>query len=338
MDYFFSFLSPATYGLNGLDIVIFCIFVFYAYEGYMLGFIASFFDLLSFVLAFLFALKTYAFFGSAITSVFLLPQGFGYAIGFFLSALVSEIVLSILLRRLHARIPQLSPASLPASFRQTEKVLGIIPGLLSACIILAFLFSVVLALPTSAYLKRLVTTSRVASPLVSSASLFERNMQGIFGGVLKESLTFLSVGPKSGETVNLHFTVVKGEVDVSSEEEMLEALNDERVSRGLTPVVMDEELRDLARYYSNDMFSKGYFSHTSKDGLSPFDRMERVGIPFVHAGENLALAPSVELAMQGLMNSPGHRANMLSDKFGRVGIGVIDGGIYGKMFTQEFTD
>ena len=56
------------------------------------------------------------------------------------------------------------------------------------------------------------------------------------------------------------------------------------------------------------------------------------------AGENLALAPTTEFAHEGLMNSPGHRANILNGQFRRVGIGVLDGGIYGKMFVQEFTD
>ena len=58
----------------------------------------------------------------------------------------------------------------------------------------------------------------------------------------------------------------------------------------------------------------------------------------IPTAENLALAPNVDIAHKGLMNSPGHRANILSPSFGRVGIGVIDGGGYGKMFAQEFAD
>lgn len=83
---------------------------------------------------------------------------------------------------------------------------------------------------------------------------------------------------------------------------------------------------------------RGYFSHYTPEGLSPFDRMNAAGMSFSFAGENLALAPNVAMAMQGLMNSAGHRANILSPNFGKVGIGVIDGGIYGEMFCQEFTD
>ena len=66
--------------------------------------------------------------------------------------------------------------------------------------------------------------------------------------------------------------------------------------------------------------------------------MSKRKIKFISAGENLAYAPTVEIAHQGLMNSPGHRENILRPSFGRVGIGVIDGGVYGKMFTQDFAD
>jgi uncharacterized protein YkwD len=55
-------------------------------------------------------------------------------------------------------------------------------------------------------------------------------------------------------------------------------------------------------------------------------------------GENLALAPSVDLAHIGLMNSPSHRENILDPNFKRIGIGIIDADPYGKMITQVFTD
>jgi uncharacterized protein YkwD len=56
------------------------------------------------------------------------------------------------------------------------------------------------------------------------------------------------------------------------------------------------------------------------------------------AGENLAYAPSVAIAHEGLMNSPGHRENILRASFNKLGVGVIDAGVNGKMFCQEFTN
>jgi uncharacterized protein YkwD len=55
-------------------------------------------------------------------------------------------------------------------------------------------------------------------------------------------------------------------------------------------------------------------------------------------GENLAYAPNLELAHTGLMNSEGHRANILSPDFNKVGIGIEDGGVYGLMVTQVFSN
>lgn len=64
--------------------------------------------------------------------------------------------------------------------------------------------------------------------------------------------------------------------------------------------------------------------------------MRESEVRFRTAGENLALAPSVPIAHTGLMNSPGHRANILQSGFGRVGIGILDGGKRGLMVTQNF--
>jgi uncharacterized protein YkwD len=64
--------------------------------------------------------------------------------------------------------------------------------------------------------------------------------------------------------------------------------------------------------------------------------MRRSRLRFLAAGENLALARTLPMAHQGLMNSPGHRANILRASFGRVGIGIADGGRYGLMVTQNF--
>jgi uncharacterized protein YkwD len=84
------------------------------------------------------------------------------------------------------------------------------------------------------------------------------------------------------------------------------------------------------------MFERGYFSHNTPEGKDPFHRMREAKVMFRTAGENLALSPTVQIAHTGLMNSPGHRANILSPAFGRVGIGIMNGGRRGLMVSQEF--
>jgi uncharacterized protein YkwD len=117
---------------------------------------------------------------------------------------------------------------------------------------------------------------------------------------------------------------------------MLDMVNGERAKQGLRPLKSDPELGEVARAHSADMLERGYFSHVTPDGKDPFDRMRQANLRYLTAGENIALAPSLSGAHRGLMNSPGHRANVLRPQFGRLGVGVLDGGRQGLMITQDF--
>jgi len=325
--------------LNFLDLVIVLVVLFYIREGYDLGFTLAFLDLVSFIIAFIAALKFYGVVAGFFTLFLGMPLGVANALGFFLVAFVSEVVMSLLSRRLVRYLPGLPLGSrIGKVFSSLNHWLGIIPGVVSAFIIISFLLSVIVTFPSSPRIKQAVNNSVIGSNLVANTSQFEDVLNKIFGGALNETLNFLTVEPKSNQTVQLHFKVANGTVDEKAEQEMFTMVNIQRVNQGLAPVTFSNQLRDLARAHSDDMFQRGYFSHYTPEGLSPFDRMERASISYQYAGENLALAPSTALAMQGLMNSPGHRANILNPNFHQVGIGVIDGGIYGKMYTQEFTN
>lgn len=122
----------------------------------------------------------------------------------------------------------------------------------------------------------------------------------------------------------------------AEEQQMVGLVNKERVAQGLKPLQVDMRLVKLAGMKSQDMIDKNYFDHTSPTYGDPFTMMHNYGVNFNYAGENLAGNQSVENAHTSLMNSPGHRANILNPNYTSIGIGIIDGGPYGKMFTQEF--
>jgi len=122
----------------------------------------------------------------------------------------------------------------------------------------------------------------------------------------------------------------------AEEEQMFNLVNQERTKMGLNELKIHEDLVKLARLKSKDMIDLGYFAHQSPTYGSPFDMMRNAGISFGYAGENLAGAPNVTRAHTALMNSSGHRANILNPNFTHIGIGIVDGGPYGKMFTQMF--
>ncbi|TYP46576.1 CAP domain-containing protein [Thermosediminibacter litoriperuensis] len=122
----------------------------------------------------------------------------------------------------------------------------------------------------------------------------------------------------------------------ADEQEMLNLVNAERKKAGLKPLEIDMRLVDLSRKKSKDMIENNYFGHTSPTYGTPFQALKAAGVSYRYAGENIAGAPTVKRAHEGLMNSPGHRANILNPNYNRIGIGIVDGGPYGKMFTQTF--
>ena len=121
------------------------------------------------------------------------------------------------------------------------------------------------------------------------------------------------------------------------EEEMVDMINDERTQRGLAALEPDSQLARVARRHSQDMIERNYFSHNNPEGKDGFARMRDAKIRFRAAAENLAYARTLEIAHNGLMRSPGHRVNILSQRYGRVGVGIVKGP-RGLMITQEFRD
>ena len=118
------------------------------------------------------------------------------------------------------------------------------------------------------------------------------------------------------------------------EKEVVRLVNAERVKNGLPTLTQDWELSRVARYKSQDMRDRGYFSHTSPTYGSPFQMMKSFGISYKSAGENIAKGYKTPAAVvSGWMNSSGHRANILNSSFTHIGVGFVTGGYY---WTQMF--
>jgi uncharacterized protein YkwD len=254
------------------------------------------------------------------------------AAGFFLPFILLQFVLTALVARWIARLPE--------KLRRSgwNRALGILPALLEGGIFLALALTVLLVLPVAAMPRDAIADSLLGSKLVGVGTAIQVRAQRLFGGTLRELLTFRTVTPGSRERVQLPFRTDAGRPDREVEDAMLELVNREREREGLDPLVMDERLREVARRHSRDMLQRGYFGHVSPEGSQAFQRIENGGVDYGAAGENLALAPTVEIAHTGLMESPGHRANILQPRFRKVGIGALRAHPYGIMFTQNFTD
>ena len=124
----------------------------------------------------------------------------------------------------------------------------------------------------------------------------------------------------------------------SDEREMFNLVNAARAERGLPPYVLDAEIVKLARMKAEDMLEHGYFAHISPTFGSPFEMMKNFGVIYNSAGENIAENRTVAGAHGALMLSDGHRANILSERFAKVGIGIVSGPREFKTMVQMFIE
>lgn len=323
---------------NWVDLLILIFLSFFVIEGWNKGLATWIFDLGATLISFLMALKFYKIATNLLTANFSLSTGIANALGFLVIGITAEWFFTWIAGIIITYINKKERNKF-RSYEGINKSLGAVPAIINGIIFLAFLLTLAVTLPTRGDVKYAILNSRLGAPLVVRTQVIEKQISDIFGDAINETLTFLTIPKESGETVNLHFTTNDHSVDIETEIKMFTLINAERTNRGLKPLAFDQgKLQEAARKHGEDMLNRGYFSHYSPEGYSPFDRMQRSGVKFLAAGENLALAPNVEIAHQGLMNSPGHKANILSTDYGRVGIGVINGGVYGEMFVQEFTN
>ena len=121
---------------------------------------------------------------------------------------------------------------------------------------------------------------------------------------------------------------------LSYESEVIRLVNEVRRENGLKALTANWELSRVARYKSQDMLNKGYFSHTSPTYGTPFQMIKAFGLSFRTAGENSARGyPTPQAVVNGWMNSSGHRANILNASYTQIGVGYVAQGNY---WTQMF--
>ena len=317
--------------VNPIDILLVIVILLSVLNGYRRGFINGVLDLTGWVLSVLAGLRFYQSLAHWLgPRVDLWSEVWDQPIAFVLIAVFVVVLVYMigygLLRRLPADIHE----------RRANQVFGIIPGFVNGFIVVAILSALLLAIPLSEGLSERTRDSALVNRLAVYAERLEGALRPVFGDAIARSLNLLTIRPDSDERVTLPFKVENSRPRPDLEKQMLDLVNQERRAAGLNALEPDPELTEVARKHSADMFSRGYFAHDTPEGLSPFDRMHEANVRFITAGENLALAPTIPVAHTGLMNSPGHRANIMRPQFGRVGIGVMDGGMRGLMISQEF--
>ena len=121
-------------------------------------------------------------------------------------------------------------------------------------------------------------------------------------------------------------------VEEGSQQQILDLTNIIRSRFDLAPLQYDEKISAVAFKHSEDMVKRNFFDHVSPDDKDVGDRLKEGGVSYTSAGENIAAQYTDAIAaVEGWLNSEGHRDIMLNEDFTRLGVGV-----YQKYYTQNF--
>ncbi|MGG2459819.1 CAP domain-containing protein [Streptomyces sp. RGM 3693] len=117
---------------------------------------------------------------------------------------------------------------------------------------------------------------------------------------------------------------------------VVDLVNAQRAQHGCGPLTVDPHLQAAAQAHSDDMAARNYYAHDTPEGIDPGTRMTRAGFPWQSWGENIFKSPKdPATALDGWMNSPGHRANILNCSYKATGVGV-NLNPNGPWWTQDF--
>jgi uncharacterized protein YkwD len=293
--------------LSWLDTALIAFVAFQLFLGFQQGFLLGMLSLVGYGLALLVILAGAPWLAAWLHQHFAWPVGPVLIIGAVLMLVALRFATGWLTARLHLHL-EARPG-----WRGPNRWLGLIPG--AAWGVLSGLLVVWLY---SAFMGPLPANSPLSSQLLAFG---QKPMNDIVAR-LPSGLPNIVLMPSGWE-------VIAGEhpaADVSPtqlEQEMLTLVNQERQKAGLKPLVWDGKLAEVGRRHSKDMMAKDYFAHEDPEGKSVADRARDARVGYFVIGENLAFAPNLAIAHRGLMESPGHRANILRPGFTRLGIGII---------------
>lgn len=314
--------------MNYFDLILFCIIFLTGLIGFKRGFIRLFLLLIKWAGAVLLALFLYLDVAPILSANFIIHDQWQLAVSFFVVFTIGFLLLSLGVYFINKVLrPELHNSKI-------NRIAGIIPGVglgLLPALLIVKLTAISLWPEAAAEARQGIITR----PLNNSADWAISKISNVITTPTKQQISSaFEVSPGINLSEEFKCTNFISRADL--EQQLLQLVNMERSAKGLTKVVADEALRIAAFKHAEDMFTRGYFSHETPEGIDPFERMKRLHIRFKTAGENLAHSNALLPAHTGLMNSPGHRANILNVHFRRLGIAILDGGDKGLMIVEEF--
>jgi uncharacterized protein YkwD len=319
--------------MNLLDLAIILMLITGVGMGIQRGFLRTSLDLIVLVTAAFAGARLYRPVSDMFESMLGAQGAIINAMSLVLGALVVLMLLNLLIA--WSVTPHLSALRISAPIRVADNGFGVLPGIAYGVLFGAMLTLTLGLVSIGDSVDQALADSSFAKQLRAAATSATTGLARQTGMDLAD-FTYVVV-PEEETTYRVPPT---GDSDLEAEEgyeaDLFELVNRERVERGLSMLSYDTSLVPVARAHSQEMLELGYFSHVSPNTGTLGDRLNDAEVEYTAAGENLAYAPDVGIAHRGLMQSDGHRANVLDPSWERIGIGILsapDGTI---MVTQLF--
>ena len=278
---------------NYIDLIIILVLVYFATEAWRHGFWVILADFISFLGSILISLSFYKYASLFLRSNFSLSNSVSNALGFLATAIITEGVLGFILAKFLHKVPE--------KLREHTllKIAAMIPGVGEGLILIAFILTLAVAFPIRSSIKSDIVRSRLGGVILAKTVVVERSVNEIFGGVIEDSLTYLTVKPGSRESISVPTQSNSLKTDTEGAREMFSLINKERNKLGIPELTWNEKIVGISQSYATYMWENHYFGHVSLDGEDVGNRLKEAKISYSVAGENLALAPTVNSAHNG---------------------------------------
>src|SRR3972149_9245973 len=176
---------------NWVDLVIILILLFFISEAWRVGFWYLVADFASFLGSLIISLRGYQLLVQFLRENFALSHSIANALRFLGTAIITESILGFIFINLVSKFPKKVWKTL------WNRVLSILPALGEGLVLIAFLLTLVIGFPINPKVKKDVTESKIGSYLLQQTSGLEKNVNEIFGGVIEDALTYLTIKPGS---------------------------------------------------------------------------------------------------------------------------------------------
>jgi uncharacterized protein YkwD len=315
-----------------LGVLVFIFFATFVFQVYRSGFIIPLANLLTFCLSLLSALLVFSPL-SILLSVFL---GFSKPLadvsGFLLAFFAFFIPLHLIIVKLSHQVF----TSKKRSTHLLDKPPGLKTAIVGSTIWLVLIASLYNLLPVNPFANE-TASSKLSIQIAKAAIAFDARPKKSLEQKIDSSLESIEDKEIIAVKPNIPPDAAK-QYDGAAELEMLRLVNDERRKHGLDALVLDSKLRDVARSHSMDMVRGNFFNHVSPRTGTIGDRLQANQIFYLFVSENLAYSTDVTTANKDILLSKAHHDSLMSQRFGKIGIGVVDCGMHGCMITQIVTN